>query len=75
VRDFRLYITVADSGDGLQTQDPEAPFTEGYSTSPAADPPELARATNDQEFGQGEGLGLALSRQIARSCGGDVWVV
>jgi two-component system CitB family sensor kinase len=73
--DTTLYITVADSGDGLQAQDREAPFTEGYSTSPATDGRESARGTNDQEFGQGEGLGLALSRQIARSCGGDVWVV
>jgi two-component system CitB family sensor kinase len=70
-----LYITVADSGDGLQTQNPETPFTEGYSTSPAADCPEPTQRTNDQQFGQGEGLGLALSRQIARSCGGDIWVV
>ena len=73
--DATLYITVADSGDGLQTQDPEAPFTEGYSTSDAADRRGASRGTTDQEFGQGEGLGLALSRQIARSCGGDVWVV
>lgn len=70
-----LYITVADSGDGLQTQDPEAPFTEGYSTSPSADHTDLAGGTHDQQFGQGEGFGLALSRQIARSCGGEIWVV
>jgi two-component system CitB family sensor kinase len=72
--DATLYITVSDSGDGLQTRDPEDPFSEGYSTTPAAGLPELAGG-NAQEFGQGEGLGLALSRQIARSCGGDVWVV
>ena len=33
-----LYITVADSGDGLQTRDPEAPFTEGYSDVPRRRP-------------------------------------
>jgi two-component system CitB family sensor kinase len=65
-----LFITVADSGDGLQTGDLEAPFAEGYSTSAAvAGPPNL------EPIGQGEGLGLALCRQIARSTGGDVWII
>ncbi len=65
-----LFITVADSGDGLQTREVEAPFTEGYSTFPGD-----AGPANQGQIGQGEGLGLALCRQIARSRGGDVWVI
>lgn len=65
-----LFITVADSGDGLQTREVEAPFTEGYSTFPGD-----AGPANQAQIGQGEGLGLALCRQIARSRGGDVWVI
>jgi two-component system CitB family sensor kinase len=53
-----LYMTVSDSGDGLETESQEEIFAEGYSTT-----------------GRGEGFGLALSRQIARSLGGDVWVL
>ncbi|GAB3277115.1 sensor histidine kinase [Sinomonas notoginsengisoli] len=61
-----LYVTVSDSGDGLGDADQEEVFAEGYSTGPTG------RAGR---IGQGEGFGLALSRQIARSLDGDVWVL
>jgi len=54
-------VVVADSGDGVQ--EPERIFTEGYST---------AGSTPFEPHGQG--IGLHLSRQIARRGGGDVWV-
>ena len=65
-----LHIVVADSGDGLAAGRPgepggaEAVFAEGFTT--AARP---ARA------GGGQGLGLALARQLARRRGGDVRVL
>ncbi|WP_427174030.1 ATP-binding protein [Arthrobacter sp. 92] len=59
-----LHIVVADSGDGLLSADPEAVFTEGFTTSERP-----ARA------GAGQGLGLALARQLARRRGGDVRVL
>ncbi|MDP9885015.1 two-component system CitB family sensor kinase [Sinomonas atrocyanea] len=60
-----LYVTVSDSGDGLAGADAEELFAEGYSTAAGA---------RDQA-GRGEGFGLSLSRQIARSLGGDLWVL
>ncbi|MEK0157318.1 sensor histidine kinase [Arthrobacter oryzae] len=68
-----LHIVVADSGDGLATGTAaggadgvlaDAVFAEGFTTS--ARP---ARA------GGGQGLGLALARQLARRRGGDVRVL
>lgn len=60
-----LHIVVADSGDGLRSDaDPEAVFAEGFTT--AAGP---VRAAG------GQGLGLALARQLARRRGGDVSVL
>ena len=63
-----LHIVVADSGDGLAPETAaggaEAVFAEGFTT--AAQP---ARA------GGGQGLGLALARQLARRRGGDVRVL
>ncbi|KRE59182.1 histidine kinase [Arthrobacter sp. Soil736] len=60
-----LHIVVADSGDGLPVAaDPEAVFAEGFTT--AAGPVRSAG---------GQGLGLALARQLARRRGGDVRVL
>ncbi|ABK02698.1 signal transduction histidine kinase regulating citrate/malate metabolism [Arthrobacter sp. FB24] len=68
-----LHIVVGDSGDGLavgseaagaEGPEAEAVFAEGFTTS--ARP---ARA------GGGQGLGLALARQLARRRGGDVRVL
>ncbi|MDP9905314.1 sensor histidine kinase [Arthrobacter bambusae] len=62
-----LHIVVADSGDGLGGVEPERVFVEGFTT---AEPAEgvIARAG-------GQGLGLALVRQLARRRGGDVRVL
>ena len=65
-----LLIVVGDSGDGLPAADAsgaggaEAVFAEGFTTSERP-----ARA------GAGQGLGLALARQLARRRGGDVKVL
>jgi two-component system CitB family sensor kinase len=55
-----LHITVADSGDGVAPDFAPHLFTEGTSTRP------------DRGIPGGRGIGLALSRQIARALGGDV---
>lgn len=57
-----LHIAVADSGDGVVPDFVEHLFTEGAST----------RA--DRGVPGGRGVGLALSRQIGRALGGDVWL-
>jgi len=57
-----LHITVADSGDGVAPDFVEHLFTEGAST----------RA--DRGIPGGRGVGLALSRQIGRALGGDIWL-
>ncbi|MFK4297831.1 two-component system CitB family sensor kinase [Arthrobacter sp. GAS37] len=62
-----LHIVVADSGDGLGGVEPERVFVEGFTTAEAADGG-TARAG-------GQGLGLALVRQLARRRGGDVRVL
>ncbi len=59
-----LHIVVADSGDGLGELDPEEVFTEGFTT-----------ADHTARPGAGQGLGLALVRQLARRRGGDVRVL
>ncbi|HET9349247.1 MAG TPA: ATP-binding protein, partial [Arthrobacter sp.] len=67
-----LLIVVGDSGDGLPaagaggaaTSGADAVFAEGFTTSERP-----ARA------GAGQGLGLALARQLARRRGGDVTVL
>ncbi|WP_081665228.1 ATP-binding protein [Mycobacterium sp. UM_CSW] len=57
-----LHITVADSGDGVAPDFVEHLFTEGTSTKP------------DSGIPGGRGIGLALSRQISRALGGDLWL-
>jgi two-component system CitB family sensor kinase len=57
-----LHITVADSGDGVAPEFVEDLFTEGTSTKP------------DSGIPGGRGIGLALSRQISRALGGDLWL-
>ena len=51
-----LYVSIMDTGEGVQEEMRDAVFAEGLST----------------REGEGRGLGLALSRQAARSLGGDV---
>jgi len=55
-----LHITVADSGDGVAPDLTDRIFEEGTSTKPESDLP------------GGRGIGLTVSRQIARSLGGDI---
>lgn len=55
-----LHITVADSGDGVEPGFADEIFNEGISTKPDSDLP------------GGRGIGLTLSRQIARALGGDI---
>jgi two-component system CitB family sensor kinase len=64
-----LHIVVGDSGDGLPAAadtgaDPDAVFAEGFTTS-----------ERPVRAGAGQGLGLALARQLARRRGGDVRVL
>jgi two-component system, CitB family, sensor kinase len=60
--DSTLHVTVADSGAGVAADFVEDLFTEGKTTKP------------DSGIPGGRGIGLALSRQIARSLGGDLWL-
>ena len=55
-----LHITAADSGDGVAADIVDQVFLEGTSTKAESDLP------------GGRGIGLTLSRQIARALGGDI---
>ncbi|WP_284977859.1 ATP-binding protein [Arthrobacter sp. fls2-241-R2A-200] len=59
-----LHIVVGDSGDGLGNLQPEEVFAEGFTT-----------AAHPARPGAGQGLGLALVRQLARRRGGEVRVL
>lgn len=61
-----LHIVVADSGDGLGDVEPERVFVEGFTT---------AEPAGGIGKSGGQGLGLALVRQLARRRGGDVRVL
>jgi two-component system CitB family sensor kinase len=64
-----LHVVVADSGDGLPDGgNPEAVFAEGFTTAGGS-------ALQGQVRAGGQGLGLALARQLARRRGGDVTVL
>lgn len=58
--DSTLYITVADSGPGVQPDFVDRMFVEGTTTKP------------DSGIPGGRGIGLALSRQLSRALGGDL---
>lgn len=60
--DSTLHVIVLDSGDGVAPDFVEDLFTEGRTTKP------------DSGIPGGRGIGLALSRQISRSLGGDLWL-
>ncbi|WP_342211459.1 ATP-binding protein [Mycobacterium attenuatum] len=60
--DSTLHVTVVDSGDGVALDFVEQLFTEGATTK------------HDSGIPGGRGIGLALSRQISRSLGGDLWL-
>lgn len=62
-----LHIVVADSGDGLDPGHVDDVFSEGFTTAGSSTTP--ARSAG------GQGLGLALARQLARRRGGDVSVL
>uniref|UniRef100_UPI003D94F696 sensor histidine kinase n=1 Tax=Gordonia sp. B7-2 TaxID=3420932 RepID=UPI003D94F696 len=57
-----LVIAVADSGSGIEFDTPDEVFAEGATTKPGDGVP------------GGRGMGLALTRQLARRIGGDVWI-
>ena len=75
-----LHIVVADSGDGLPVAQDEELFAEGFTTAgrrPASGRALPGRPTSGRALrpGGGQGLGLALARQLARRRGGDVKVL
>ncbi|MCF8590183.1 ATP-binding protein [Gordonia liuliyuniae] len=55
-----LWVTVADTGDGIAFEDPDDVFAEGVSSKGGGSAP------------GGRGMGLALARQICQRYGGDV---
>jgi len=57
-----LHVIVVDSGDGVPPDFVDDVFAEGKTTKP------------DSGLPGGRGIGLALSRQISRSLGGDLWL-
>jgi two-component system CitB family sensor kinase len=57
-----LFITVADSGTGVRPDFVDELFVEGTTTKP------------DSGIPGGRGIGLALSRQLSRGLGGDLWL-
>jgi two-component system CitB family sensor kinase len=60
--DDTLHLVVADSGDGIRG-DRERAFEDGHSTR-----------SRDGNSANGHGLGLPLSRRVARNRGGDLWL-
>src|SRR5699024_10662420 len=73
-----LHAVVTDPGDGIDGDVEERIFDEGFSTSQAASAQDYGvglttgPGTGD---GHGLGIGLALSRRVAESEGGRVWLI
>ncbi|ETD33888.1 histidine kinase [Williamsia sp. D3] len=63
VADDTLLVVVSDSGPGVRLADPRQVFTEGVTTH------------KDDSVPGGRGMGLALSRQLAQTRGGDLTLV
>ncbi|MDR6866447.1 two-component system CitB family sensor kinase [Microbacterium resistens] len=71
-----LVVTVADSGDGLPAQERRAPATgPGPDSGSARDPGHGSDPARSSDPVHGHGIGLPLSREIARRSGGDLWII
>ena len=66
-----LHIVVADSGDGLDPGHADDVFSEGFTTAGST----AGTTTTPARSAGGQGLGLALARQLARRRGGDVTIL
>ena len=73
-----LHAVVTDTGDGIDGDVEERIFDEGFSTAAAASAQDygvgLTTGTGTGD-GHGLGIGLALSRRVAESEGGRVWLI
>jgi two-component system CitB family sensor kinase len=73
-----LHAVVTDTGDGIDDEVAGKIFDEGFSTAEAASAPDfgigLTTGTGTGD-GHGLGIGLALSRRVAETGGGRVWLI
>ncbi|MDR2320595.1 MAG: sensor histidine kinase [Microbacterium sp.] len=70
-----LVVTVADSGAGLDAAPVEEADAPGPAASPGAGASRATGGPDDAGAVHGHGLGLPLSREIARRGGGDLWII